>query len=71
MPFKFSRRHTGVVASSCRVRPFGHAPDTGGVGALCSLGCALVFDFVDGAVSWLDLCYHVLWILLVIAVLGS
>ena len=63
IPFNFSRRHTGVVASSSRVRPFGHAPDTGGVGAPCGLGCALVSDYVDGAVSWLGLRCHVRWIL--------
>ncbi|KAK1650655.1 hypothetical protein QYE76_068460 [Lolium multiflorum] len=38
-----------------RVQPFGHTPDTGGVGAPCGLGCALPFDYVDDAVPWLGL----------------
>ena len=29
--------------------------DTGGVAALCSLGCPVLFDCVDGAVSWFSL----------------
>jgi hypothetical protein len=35
--------------------PFGHSPDAGGVGASSGLGCALPFDYVDGAVPWLGL----------------
>jgi hypothetical protein len=38
-----------------RAQPFGHTLDTGGVGALCGLGCALPFDYVDGAVPVLGL----------------
>ncbi|XBI63395.1 hypothetical protein VPH35_043825 [Triticum aestivum] len=45
--------HAGVVTSvSVSCDPSNVPHDTGGVAALCSLGCAKPFDCVDGAVSW-------------------
>lgn len=51
MPFDSSSGTQASWRRLGRAQPFDHTHDTGGVGAFCGLGCALPFDYVDGAVS--------------------